>query len=472
MIDDDLVRAHRARALDPEQPFVRGTAHNPDTFFQARETVNPFYAALPGIVQAAMDRFAALTGRQYHLFDYDGPADAERVVVLMGSGAETARETAAALRAARREGRRAAGAPVPSVRRRCLPRRAAGVGARDRGAGADQGAGRRRRTAVPGRRRHAGAGGRARRARRHAARRRRPLRPVVEGFPAGAGQGGVRRTGEAASAHRLHARHHRRRRRTPASIRTGLSAVDPPGTGRGGVLRPRRRRHGRRQQEQREDHRRGCRPARAGLFRLRQPQIGRADGLASALRAAPDPHALPDPAGELRRLPPVQLRRAAWTCCASPRPAPRSCSTARTARTRCGTSCRAPCSSASSTCRLRFFVIDASRVAQDVGLRGRTNTILQTCFFAISGVLPRDEAIEQIKNSIEKTYGAQGRRRGAAQLPGGRRHARAPARSARARRRHQHLGTPAAGAGQRARLRAPRDRPHDGRAAATRFRSA
>ena len=98
MIDDDLVREFRGRALTPEHPVVRGTAHNPDTFFQARETVNPFYDRTPGIVQHAMDRFAALTGRQYHLFDYDGPADAERVLVLMGSGAETARTTAAALR--------------------------------------------------------------------------------------------------------------------------------------------------------------------------------------------------------------------------------------------------------------------------------------------------------------------------------------------------------------------------------------
>ena len=99
MIDDDLVRAHRARALNPEHPFIRGTAHNPDTFFQARETVNPFYAALPGIVQKHMDRFAALTGRQYHLFDFFGPADAERVIVAMGTGAETAITTAEALQA-------------------------------------------------------------------------------------------------------------------------------------------------------------------------------------------------------------------------------------------------------------------------------------------------------------------------------------------------------------------------------------
>src|SRR5258707_8266308 len=84
-IDDDLVRAHRARALTPERPVIRGTAHNPDTYFQARETANPFYARLPGIVQRQMDHFAALTGRHYHLFDYHGAPDAERVVVMMGS---------------------------------------------------------------------------------------------------------------------------------------------------------------------------------------------------------------------------------------------------------------------------------------------------------------------------------------------------------------------------------------------------
>jgi pyruvate-ferredoxin/flavodoxin oxidoreductase len=89
MIDDDLVRAHRARALNPESPFIRGTAHNPDTFFQARESVTPYYDKLPAIVQQMMDRFAALTGRQYRLFDYSGAADAQHVAVLMGSGAET-----------------------------------------------------------------------------------------------------------------------------------------------------------------------------------------------------------------------------------------------------------------------------------------------------------------------------------------------------------------------------------------------
>ncbi len=93
MIDDDLVRAHRARALSPERPVVRGTAQNPDVFFQGRETCNPFYLACPTIVQNAMDTFARITGRQYRLFDYVGAPDAERVIVLSGSGAEAAQET-------------------------------------------------------------------------------------------------------------------------------------------------------------------------------------------------------------------------------------------------------------------------------------------------------------------------------------------------------------------------------------------
>src|SRR5512136_2992657 len=94
MVSDELVQAHRARALSPDHPFIRGTAQNPDVYFQGRETVNPFYQACPGIVQKAMDKFAKVTGRKYNLFDYHGAKDAERVIVLIGSGAETASETA------------------------------------------------------------------------------------------------------------------------------------------------------------------------------------------------------------------------------------------------------------------------------------------------------------------------------------------------------------------------------------------
>jgi pyruvate-ferredoxin/flavodoxin oxidoreductase len=93
LIDDELVRAHRARSLSPDHPCIRGTAQNPDVFFQARETVNPYYLATPAIVAKAMDKFARAVGRQYRLFDYVGAPDAERVLVLMGSGADAAHET-------------------------------------------------------------------------------------------------------------------------------------------------------------------------------------------------------------------------------------------------------------------------------------------------------------------------------------------------------------------------------------------
>ncbi|HEX7516604.1 MAG TPA: pyruvate:ferredoxin (flavodoxin) oxidoreductase [Chthoniobacterales bacterium] len=93
MIDETRVLEHRARALSPDHPVIRGTAQNPDVYFQARETVNPFYAVCPDMVQKAMDDFAELTGRSYSLFEYHGAVDAERVVVLMGSGCEAAHET-------------------------------------------------------------------------------------------------------------------------------------------------------------------------------------------------------------------------------------------------------------------------------------------------------------------------------------------------------------------------------------------
>jgi len=100
LVPEDLIRAHRRRALSPEHPYIRGTAQNPDTYFQSRETVNPFYAAVPGLVEKAMDTFAGLTGRRYSLVEYHGDPEAERVVVVMGSGAQTVRKTVDHLNAA------------------------------------------------------------------------------------------------------------------------------------------------------------------------------------------------------------------------------------------------------------------------------------------------------------------------------------------------------------------------------------
>ena len=99
MINDELVFAHRKRALSPDHPVLRGSAQNPDVFFQARETVNAYYDAFPAIVQKTMDRFRSVVGREYKIFQYEGDPDAERVIVLMGSGAETVQETVEHLKA-------------------------------------------------------------------------------------------------------------------------------------------------------------------------------------------------------------------------------------------------------------------------------------------------------------------------------------------------------------------------------------
>ncbi|MEW6509796.1 MAG: pyruvate:ferredoxin (flavodoxin) oxidoreductase [Bacteroidota bacterium] len=92
MIDDDLVHAHRRRSLSSDHPVLRGSAQNPDVYFQGRETVNPFYQKCPDIVQRQMDKFAGITGRRYQLYEYSGAPDADRVLVIMGSGAEAAQE--------------------------------------------------------------------------------------------------------------------------------------------------------------------------------------------------------------------------------------------------------------------------------------------------------------------------------------------------------------------------------------------
>ena len=131
MIDEDLIAAHRLRSLEPSRPVIRGTAQNPDVF-PGEEAGNRFHDAVPGVVQEEMDRFAAITGRQYRLFDYVGHPEAERVVVLMGSAAG-ATEAVEALAAAGEGGaghRRA----LQAVRQCRLPRGASLPGRANRGA--------------------------------------------------------------------------------------------------------------------------------------------------------------------------------------------------------------------------------------------------------------------------------------------------------------------------------------------------
>ena len=115
MIDDDLVIAHRMRALSPDRPVLRGTAQNPDVFFQAREACNPYYDACAGIVAETMAKFAARIGREYHLFDYVGAPDAEEVIILMGSGCDPVHETVDYLNARGAKLGVLEGPPVPAV---------------------------------------------------------------------------------------------------------------------------------------------------------------------------------------------------------------------------------------------------------------------------------------------------------------------------------------------------------------------
>ena len=211
MIDDDLVFAHRKRALNPDRPVVRGVAQNPDVYFQGRETVNPYYDALPGHVQTAMDRFAALTGRQYKLFDYFGVAEsgsrARADGLRRGDGARDDRTP----QRPRRQARARPGASVPAVLGRRSARRHSADGPIDCRARSHEGARRAGRAALPGCRHRLRRGRRHRRPRIHAPHRRRPLRPVVEGVHARDGEGGVRQPRGALAEEPLHRRHQRRR---------------------------------------------------------------------------------------------------------------------------------------------------------------------------------------------------------------------------------------------------------------------
>ncbi len=170
--------------LTPDAPVVRGTAQNPDVFFQAREAANPFHAGRAGHVQEVMDELAAATGRQYHLADYHGAPDAERVIVVMGSAAGAVEETVDAMVAAGRAGRHAPPAPLPAVPDRGRAGRPAPTTRSHRRPRPDQGAGRRRRAAVPSSRGRPGRGDGRRDRRRSPVAPRvigGALRPVVEG---------------------------------------------------------------------------------------------------------------------------------------------------------------------------------------------------------------------------------------------------------------------------------------------------
>ncbi|HLK75045.1 MAG TPA: pyruvate:ferredoxin (flavodoxin) oxidoreductase, partial [Streptosporangiaceae bacterium] len=406
LVPAELVRAHRGRALSPERPFIRGTAQNPDVYFQARETVNPFYAAVPGAVQDAMDGLAARTGRQYHIVDYTGHPEAERVIVVMGSAAETIGETVAYLCG---QGERVGVLQIRLFRPfpaqavlDALPASASRIAVLDR-------------TKEPGSNgeplfldvvatlAEACSGG------------ERPALPLVTGGRYGLSSKELT-PGMVAGVFAELSRDRPRRRFTIGIVDdvSGLSLpydkaldIEPAGTiravffglGSDGTVGANKNTikilgaeenlyaqgyfvyDSKKSGSQTVSHLRfGPRPIRAPYLVQQAGFVGchhfglldRVDVLGLA---APGATLLLDCA-----LPPAEV----WD--ALPRPVQEKILAKR----------------------IVVHAIDAGQIARQAGLAGRTNTVLQTCFFAISGVLPRDEAIAKIKAAIAKTYGRRG----------------------------------------------------------------
>jgi len=406
MIDDELVREHRARALSPERPVVRGTAHNPDTFFQARESVNQFYARLPKIVQHEMDRFAKWTGRQYHLFEYFGAADADRVIVTMGSGVETARATTRAMNElGERVGvlqvrlyRPFAGTAFLAV----LPRTARSIAVLEQT----------KEAGAPGEPLYLDVVNALAQAVSHGKRRIMPLivggryglsskdfgpsmaKAVFDelaqpeprnGFTVGIDDDVAHTSLTPDATFRIEPHD------VVQAVFYGLGADGTVGANKNSV------------KIIAED---------AGLYAqgyfVYDSHKSGAQTI-SHLRFGPRPIEAPYLIQQASFVGLHQfqfIERQDMLRLAAP-------GATVLLNTRFGSDEVWQHLPRAMQLRiieseLRLFVIDASRVAADVGLRGRTNTVLQTCFFAISGVLPREKAIAHIKQAIRKTYGSKG----------------------------------------------------------------
>jgi pyruvate-ferredoxin/flavodoxin oxidoreductase len=406
LVPVDRVRAHRARALSPERPFIRGTAQNPDVYFQARETVNPFYAAVPDSVQEAMDRLAARTGRHYRTMEYAGHPEAERVIVVMGSAAQTTGETVAYLCA---QGERVGALQVRLFRP--FPARAL-LDALPASAG---------RIAVLDRTKEPGSSGEplfldvvAALAEAHTG-GERTVMPLVTGGRYGLSSKELT-PGMVAGVFAELARERPRRGFTIGITDdvSGLSLpydaaldIEPPGTiravffglGADGTVGANKNTikilgaeenlnaQGYFVYDSKKSGSQTVSHLRFGPQPIRAPYLVRQAGFVGChhfgLLDRVDVLGLAAPGATLLldcRQPPDEI----WD--ALPRPVQEKILAKR----------------------IDVYAIDAGRIAREAGLAGRTNTVLQTCFFAISGVLPREEAIAKIKSAIAKTYGRRG----------------------------------------------------------------
>ena len=401
LIDEGSVKAHRERALTPDHPVIRGTAQNPDAFFQAREAANPFYDACPAAVQDSMDRLARRTGRQYRLFDYVGHPEAERVLVLMGSGASTAEETVAHLAAL--------GEKVGVLKVRlyrpfssqafvaALPRTVRVLAVLDRtkepGAVAD------------------------------------PLHLDVLAALDETGTTGIRVVG---GRYGLSSKEF-----TPAMVRSVLGEMEKPEPRRQftiGIV---------------DDVTRRSLPWDPD-WDIEAPDTVRAVfyGLGSDGTVGANKNSIKIIGEETDNYAQgyfvYDSKKSGATTISHLRFGPRPILSAYLIRHANFVAChqfefvdkldvlehalpgavfllnsrygpdevfdRLPREMQETILErgLRFHCIDAYKVARDAGMGGRINTIMQACFFAISGVLPREEAIAQIKKAIEKSYGKRG----------------------------------------------------------------
>ncbi|MHB1481365.1 MAG: pyruvate:ferredoxin (flavodoxin) oxidoreductase, partial [Bellilinea sp.] len=410
MVDPKLVSAHRARALSPERPVLRGTAMNPDVFFQAREAINPYYQVCPDIVQKSMDKFAGLVGRSYHLFDYAGAPDAERVIIIMGSGGETVEETALHLQ---NKGEKVGVVNVrlyrPFSASHLLQALPASV----------------KKIAILDRTKEPGSGGEplykdvVTAVQEGIASGTAPFKtvPVITGgryglsskeFTPGMVKGVYDELKKSAPlnnftigilddvTHTSLAYDPEFSIESPETVRCvffGLGADGTVGANKNSIKII---------GEETDNY-------AQGYFVYDSKKSGSIT--ISHLRFGPKPIRAPYLIGTddanfvachqfsfLERLDMLKyaktggvfLLNSIFSKDAVWQQLPREVQEVIIAK------------------KLRFYVIDAYEVAAKAGMGGRINTVMQTCFFAISGVLPRDEAIKEIKKSIQKTYGKRG----------------------------------------------------------------
>ena len=408
LIDDNLIAAHRARAMTPDRPVLRGTAQNPDAFFQARETVNPFYAACADITQKVMDEFSARTGRRYRLFEYLGAPDAERLVVLMGSGCEAAHETVEYLR---RQGEKVAIIKVRLYRpfdgKRFVEAIPPSV----------------RSIAVLDRTKEPGAAG----------------EPLYQDVVAALFEGHASGWGQLKSLPKVFGGRYglSSKEFTPAMVKAVFDNLkqavpknhftvgitddvshtslpwDPEfSTEPDNVIRAMFYGLG-------ADGTVGANKNSIKIIGEETPNFAQGyfvydskksgSMTVSHLRFGPQPIRstyLITKANFVACHQPIFLER--YDMVKNLVPGGTFLLNTPFSKETIWSKMPTPVQETIRAKKARFFVIDATRVARDSGMGGRINTIMQVCFFALSGVLPREEAIAAIKESIRKTYGKKG----------------------------------------------------------------